>query len=145
MWVYTRVMKRSVCHCTNLRRVAQHVTHVYDEALAPCGLKLTQFGLLRNIEQLGEPNLMQLAKAMELDRSTLGRNVRVVARLGLVHLRGGDDERATVVELTRKGKEKLKQAVPRWEEAQLRIEKTLGPDGEASIRQLLEHISAINN
>ena len=38
------------CSCFNLRRAARRVTQVYDHALAPSGLKATQFALLAVLE-----------------------------------------------------------------------------------------------
>ena len=51
------------CLCANLRRAALALTSLYDDALAPYGLKVTQFSLLRAIQRHGEPNLTQLAEA----------------------------------------------------------------------------------
>lgn len=131
------------CHGVQLRRAAQHVTRTYDKALSESGLKLTQFSLLANIQKLEGPNLVDLATAMGLDRSTLGRNVRVLARSGHVELVGGDDERTTIVELTSKGAKVLSRARPQWLDAQRAVEDALGEDGQVMMRTLLGRLAKL--
>ena len=47
--VYTRMA--SVCYCSSLRAAARKTTALYDAALAPVGINVAQFGLLRRIER----------------------------------------------------------------------------------------------
>jgi DNA-binding MarR family transcriptional regulator len=116
------------CWCTNFRRAALALTSRYDEALAPHGLKVTQFSLLRAVQRRGRANLTALAGATGLDRSTLGRNLRRLAGAGLVSLSAGDDQRDTVVTLTRRGRARVDAAALRWKELQDSIDATLGGD-----------------
>jgi DNA-binding MarR family transcriptional regulator len=127
-------MNREPCLCTSLRQAALAVTQVYDRALAPSGLKITMFRLLRRISEAGAPTISELARIVELDRSTLGRNLRVLERLGLVRLDGGTDERSKVVSLTRKGKAVFEKALPLWAEAQAAMKATLGREKDAVLR-----------
>lgn len=82
------------CLCTQLRRASRGVTRRYDDALAAVGLGAAQFSLLRHVQRLGQPSISLLADAMGLDRSTLGRNLRVLEEQGLVQLGEGRDLRA---------------------------------------------------
>jgi DNA-binding MarR family transcriptional regulator len=127
-------MNREPCLCTSLRQAALAVTQIYDRALAPSGLKITMFRLLRRISDAGAPTISELARIVELDRSTLGRNLRVLERLGLVRLDGGTDERSKVVSLTRKGKAAFEKALPLWAEAQAAMKSTLGREKDAVLR-----------
>jgi len=70
--------------------------------------------------------MTQLADIVQLDRSTLGRNLRVLERLGLVHLSDGEDERTKTIGLTAAGSRKLEAALPLWANAQRRMKKRLG-------------------
>lgn len=65
-------MKRA-CYCINLRRMNARVTEYYDRMLAPSGLTVSQFSLLKNLDRMGECSVTGLAKAVELERSTLAR------------------------------------------------------------------------
>ena len=121
-------MDRVACLCANVRRAALALTSRYDEALAPHGLKVTQFSLLRAVERHGTPNLTRLSEATGLDRSTLGRNLRVLEGLGLVALSPGEDERDRVATLTRRGQARLRAAGGAWAELQGEIADALGAD-----------------
>lgn len=135
-------MLEVACHCTRVRRAARVLTELYDAALEPCGIKVTQFSLLRMILRLGEPSIGALAAATGLDRSTLGRNLRVLARKGWVTLLPGTDERCRLVRPTPRGRAALATAEPAWEALQRRIDRALGADAEAAAA-LLARLTAL--
>lgn len=118
------------CLCTNARRAALALTSIYDEALAPHGLKVTQFSLLRAVERHGAPNLTGLAEATGLDRSTLGRNLRVLEAAGVVRFSAGDDQRDRVVELTAKGRARVRDAGLAWRRLEGALRSSLGEDAD---------------
>lgn len=136
-------MNPSACYCTQARRTALALTDLYDAALAPSGLKVTQFALLRLIRRLDGPSLTLLARAMGLDRSTLGRNLRVLERRGLVDLAAGHDARARSVALTAAGRAALLEADPEWDAVQARIEAALPPDALQTLGTLAETLGAL--
>jgi len=127
---YMPAMDPVACLCTNARRAALALTSLYDEALAPHGLKVTQFSLLRAIERNGARNLTALAQATGLDRSTLGRNLRVLEGERLVRLRAGDDQRDLVVAVTARGRSRLREAGQDWGRLEDSLRDSLGPDAE---------------
>lgn len=116
------------CYCANLRRAALALTALYDDALAPHGMKVTQFSLLHAVERRGRANLTALSTGTGLDRSTLGRNLRVLEGLGLVTLSPGDDLRDRVASLTPRGRTRLRAATRTWKELQASLAGTLGDD-----------------
>ncbi|WP_061239886.1 MarR family winged helix-turn-helix transcriptional regulator [Ectopseudomonas composti] len=129
------------CLCTQLRRASRGVTRLYDDALAPVGLGGAQFSLLRHVHRLGQPSISLLAEAMGLDRSTLGRNVRVLEEQGLVQLGEGRDLRAREVRLTEAGLQRIAQALPLWEQAQREVTAQLGEGRRAELMKLLEQLA----
>ncbi len=124
------------CYCAALRAATRKTTALYDEALAPVGIGVAQFSLLRWIKSVGTVSLTELGGLAELDRSTVGRNVRVLARMGLVAETTPEDQRETAVALTEAGRETLRRARPLWVEAQRRVEAALGAAGAESLRTL---------
>lgn len=132
------------CLCTKLRRASRGVTRIYDEALADVGLNAAQFSLLRNLQRLGQPSISALAEAMGLDRSTLGRNLRVVEGRGLLQLSGGSDQRSRQVALTDAGVRVLEQGAPLWERAQQELALRLGADNRAELMALLDDLETID-
>lgn len=128
MRVDTRIMDEVACLCSNARRAALGLTSLYDEALAPHGLKVTQFSLLHAVKRRESPNLAALAEATGLDRSTLGRNLRVLEEAGVVALSPGEDQRDRVAALTPAGAATLRAATRTWLRLQERLAATLGED-----------------
>ena len=130
-------MTDDTCLCTGLRQAAHAMTEIYDEALAPSGLKITMFRVIRRLSEASEPTISELAKIVGLDRSSLGRNLKVLERDKLVTFAGGADERSKVVQLTSKGQKALETALPLWRDVQKRIKSTLGAEKDAVFRVLM--------
>jgi DNA-binding MarR family transcriptional regulator len=132
------------CLCTKLRRASRGVTRLYDDALAAVGLNAAQFSLLRHLRRLERPSISELAEAMGLDRSTLGRNLRVVEGMGLVQLDGGADQRSRLVLLSEAGRQVLERGAPLWEQAQQQLALRLGADKRAELMALLDDLETID-
>ena len=125
------------CNCLGLRQAARVVTQLYDEALAPAGIRSTQFSLLTAIAWSQPVSMNDLAARMVMDRTTLTRNLRPVVEAGLVTVRAGDDRRRREVALTRAGTRTLVEATGRWREAQAEMREALGDRRLASLRDHL--------
>jgi DNA-binding MarR family transcriptional regulator len=137
---------RTPCTCGSLRKASRRVSQFYDTALAPVGIKSTQYSILTEIERGGgDPVTMsELAAAMVMDRSTLGHNLRPLERDELLILRlAKDDRRKRYVELTRKGKAMLQRARSLWRQAEGRFEMIFGKEPAAELRAVL--LSIANN
>jgi DNA-binding MarR family transcriptional regulator len=133
------------CSCFNLRRAARRVTQIYDHALAPSGLKATQFSLLAVLEGAGALEgiaMTRLAGILGMDRTTLTRNLGVVERDGLVTVRTGDDPRSRVVALTKAGLTAFNNAAPLWAKAQAELARHLGAD-QKDFLELNQRLAAI--
>jgi DNA-binding MarR family transcriptional regulator len=131
---------KTPCYCAALRVAARKATALYDEELAPVGINLAQFSLLRKIERAGTVSLTELGRLAELDRSTVGRNVKVLKRLRFVGLAAGEDQREAAVTLTLTGVQALRRAGPMWESAQRRVENALGAEGARQLRALAQSL-----
>lgn len=119
------------CLCTTLRQAAHAATEIYDRALEPTGLKITMYRVLKRLAEAERPTITELARIVELDRSSLGRNLRVLQRMKLVKFSDSDDERAKVVSLTPLGTTTLEGARPLWRKAQAKMRASLGKDADA--------------
>ena len=135
--VYTRDMNDR-CLCTALRQAAAQCTAHYDAVLAPSGIKVTMLRLLRRIEASKSVSITELAEIVVLDRSTLGRNLRVLEKQSLVEIETGKDARARRVSLTLTGQEKLREAVPLWRQAQSEFSEIIGPDAMSVLDRVIE-------
>lgn len=139
MRVYARFM--SDCHCTTLRAATRRIGALYDGALAPFGVSGAQFALLRRVRALDGPSLSQLAQNLELDRSTISRNTRVLQRAGLLQLGPcAHDKREQTATLTAAGAALLHDAAPVWQSCQDEIATRLGHARTAVLHDLLDLI-----
>ena len=128
-----------------LRYAAQTLTEVYDRVLAPSGLKVTQYVLLESILQdEAEQSITDLAQQLGSDRSTIGRNIHILVRDGLVSLSRGSDRREHTVCVTQKGRETVSLATPLWQKSQAAVEETLGEDQLKTLRTLLSQLEEIS-
>jgi DNA-binding MarR family transcriptional regulator len=124
-----------------LREAARKVSGLYDEALAPFGINIAQFSLLRRIERLQPVSMTDLARNAHLDRSTIGRNVRVLERMGLVDSGRGDvDQREAMITLSDRGGEMLNKAGPIWDDCQSAMEARLGPVKITALQDILRSL-----
>jgi DNA-binding MarR family transcriptional regulator len=139
MGAYTRIMSID-CYCTVLRSATRRMAAFYDEAMAPLGINIAQFSLLRSIARLEPVILTELGRRTELDRSTIGRNVRVLERMGLAKLGSGKDRREATVTLTEAGRGVLQEAAPLWEAAQAALEARMGVKATQELREILNRI-----
>ena len=116
----------AACTCANLRKAARAVTQVYDQALRPTGLKVTQFTLLATLSNRGDLPLSRLAEALVMDRTTLTRNLKPLVGKGLVRIDQDEDLRVRRISLTESGGNCLSAALPNWRKVQSRLVEALG-------------------
>lgn len=136
---------RSACTCGSLRKASRRISQFYDSALAPVGIKSTQFSILAEVERSsarGTVSMCELADAMVMDRSTLGHNLRPLERDNLLTLSlTTTDRRKRHVSLTRKGRSTLQRARRLWRSAEGRFEKIFGKQHAAELRAVLLSIA----
>ena len=128
------------CVCGNIRRTDRVLTQFYDEILAPSGLSAPQFGLLAILAQVAPITIHRLAEHMDIDRTTLTRNLKLLIKQNLVGSEEGEDRRMRRMLLTQEGEQALRRAWPLWQEAQARIECGLGRE---RFDALLTELSAV--
>jgi len=136
---------RNACTCGSLRKASRRISQFYDTALAPVGIKSTQFSILSEVDRgsfEGPVTMCELATAMVMDRSTLGHNLKPLERDDMVVLRlSSDDRRKRYVELTRKGQSVLQRSRHLWRQAEGRFEKIFGKEHAAELRAVLLSIA----
>jgi DNA-binding MarR family transcriptional regulator len=119
------------CIAVRLRLLNRVVTNVYDEALRPLGLKVSQLNLLVVTAKLGLARPAQVCELLQLDPSTLSRNVERMRAHGWLEVVPGEDARTQPFRLTAQGERLIEKAVPAWEQAQRRATELLGEEGVA--------------
>jgi DNA-binding MarR family transcriptional regulator len=119
------------CIAVRLRLLNRVVTNLYDDALRPLGLKVSQLNILVVAAKLGLAQPTKVCDILQLDTSTLSRNVERMRAKGWLEVVPGEDARTQPFRLTAQGKRLLERAVPAWERAQEQAEDLLGDEGIA--------------
>src|SRR5919197_4335316 len=119
------------CIAVRLRLLNRVVTNLYDDALRPLGLKVSQLNLLVVTAKLGLAQPARVCDLLRLDTSTLSRNVERMRARGWLEAVPGADARTQPFRLTAQGRRLLERAVPAWEQAQQQAEGLLGDEGIA--------------
>ncbi|MFC7377083.1 MarR family winged helix-turn-helix transcriptional regulator [Brevundimonas sp. GCM10030266] len=127
------------CICGRLRRTSRALTRLYDEALAPVGITVTQFSVLRTLSRMERPTLVELAEATAHEKSALWRTLQPLVKKGWVGAATDKGARGQRFALTPAGLEKLNDALPHWRAAQAKVSETLG-EREAALIALLKEV-----
>lgn len=131
------------CYCTQFRRASNALTQVYDAALRPAGLRITQFSLLRSLARLGQATSTQVASELSLDRTTISRNVKLLIDAGWVDIVEADDKRERVLSINKAGLKVIADALPYFRKAQATVEQRAKVFVQASTNNRL--IEALEN
>ena len=129
------------CTCARLRKLARRLTRIYDAHLSAQAIKVTQYSLLANAAR-GERTLSEFAAELEMDRSTLSRNLAPLAAQGWVSIAVGADSRSRSISVTAAGRRKLKAALPLWRKAQCEVEAILGAAGVSELHRKIDRALA---
>jgi DNA-binding MarR family transcriptional regulator len=131
----------SACLCTTLRKATRRVTRLYDMALAPSGLKVTQYALLKQIERCGPVAVGELAEAQVMDAGGLAHTLKPLERDGYISLSvDPDDRRSRLVALTAPGQAKVKETSALWDKIHVDFEAVLGADKSGPLRDALRFL-----
>jgi DNA-binding MarR family transcriptional regulator len=116
------------CACFNFRKASRSVTQLFDQILAPAGLRSTQLVILITSQLLGPSSIARLARELVMDRSTLTRNLKPLMNLGLLRFSQEDGGKHKSVELTPEGQAALLRSSPYWQQAQTHLVNRFGSD-----------------
>src|ERR687884_1825824 len=128
------------CIAVRLRLLNRVVTNLYDDALRPLGLKVSQMNVLVVAAKLGVPRPAQVSELLHLDISTLSRNVDRMMAKGWLEVVPEQDARTQPFRLTEQGRRLLERAIPAWEKAQRQAAELLGEPGVAVLDEAAKRL-----
>jgi len=101
------------CFALHARMTARLLSRTYEAALRPLGLKLPQFGILGAVGHGATVSETVLAERLGLERTTLVRNLKILAQKGWIEPVAGNG-RGLRHRLTPTGQALLDAAIPLW-------------------------------
>lgn len=123
----------SSCIAVRMRRLNRVITNLYDDALRPLGLKISQLNILIVAARLGLARPAQVCELLQLDESTLSRNVERMRSQGWLECVDEEDGRTHPFRLTAAGSKLIARAAPAWQQAQRQAGELLGSEGLAAL------------
>lgn len=129
------------CIAVRLRIVNRVVTGIYDKALRPLDLKVSQMNILVATAKLGVARPADICRLLHLEVSTLSRNVERMKTRGWLETVPDSDGRAQPFRLSTDGKNLLRKAIPLWEEAQAKAAEAVG---QSFIDGLGQAVASVN-
>src|SRR5215469_1734424 len=128
------------CTCGTLRRASRAVTNLYDLVLAPSGLRLTQFLVLKSLHERSQIAQCDFARDQDIAVETLSRRFGALRRKGLVEMRLGERHGERIYSLTLEGHQAFRKALPYWERAQERLRNVLGNSDTRALLDICERV-----
>ncbi len=107
----------SPCTCFRLRKLSRLLSQRYDAALAPAGINVNQFSILRRAAPTPQA-IGVLAIELGMDRTTLTRDLKHLVDAGWIRLVPGEDARRKQVVVTTAGHRTVALAHPLWRAVQ---------------------------
>ena len=130
------------CVGFRVRMLNRVITGIYDDALSDVGLKTSQFNVLVAVANREKNRPADLAKALQMDESTLSRNVERMCARGWLRLEPDNDRRGHLITITEKGSALIRKGYPAWQKAQAEVTRQLGADGVEALRLVVRKLRA---
>ncbi len=125
----------SECIAVRIRLLNRTVTNIFDEALRPLGVKVSQLNVMMVVAKRGPTSPGDVARRLNMEKSTLSRNVDRMRTRGWLEVSEGDSGRKQILELGTAGRKLIEKSVPLWKKAQAQTEAVLGQQGARSIHR----------
>ena len=132
----------SECVAVRLRMLNRVITNIYDDALRPLDLKVSQMNILVAAAKLGTARPREVCQILHLDVSTLSRNVERMEARGWLEVVPDEDGRSQPFRLTAPGRKLLEKAVPAWSKAQQQVKAVLGEGFVDQLHQAAKRVSS---
>lgn len=127
----------------NVRKTSRIVTQAYDFAFREIGITSSQFILLAAVENNNGNTLMTMAENLDMDRTTLSRNLVPLKIRHWVENNRIKDRRKTSYTLSETGRKKLQQAYVIWKPLNEKIINAIQSDRYNDILLELDYLSEI--
>ncbi len=129
------------CICANVRRASRVLTQLYDQAMRPLGLRMTQFSILQALSLMGTRLQGDLAEFLALDSTTATRAVQLLQKRGWVTVKKGKDRRERWLGLSTSGEMELARIRPAWQAVQNKVRSQLGEERWKRLTQLSTEVA----
>ena len=137
-------MSTDNCMCISIRKASNNISKLYNCELSFLDIKITQFSVLKNIRNLGNPNVNELSKKLVLERTTVLRNLDKLNKMDLISYKKSNINKIKFIYLTANGITKLNEARIIWEKTQKKFLNALELNKQNKFDSFMNRISRLN-
>jgi DNA-binding MarR family transcriptional regulator len=128
------------CLARRVLLVNRTISGLYNQALRPLGVTVAQLNFLVMVAKRGPVAPGEVAKLLNMDKSTLSRNVRLMEDHRWLSVLPGESGRSQSLTIEPKGRKLIEKALPLWQGAQERTKELLGERGARSMYSAAEAV-----
>ena len=128
------------CIALRVRFVSRVITRLYERALKPFDIKAGQMAMLVLLSLRGESSPADAGRLLQMDKSTVSRNVARMRKKGWVEVASAGDGLSQEIKVTPKGRNLLAAVRAQWVKAQDAARELLGEEGVSSVRMLYDRL-----
>ena len=129
------------CFCVSVRGLANRLTQLYDDRMAPFDLRVTQYSVMKKIVDKPNSTISEIAQMSDLDRTTLTRSLRILERDGWLEFVKAKDQREKRLQIKATKTSDFDRAQRAWQQVQKELSALIDLD---PIRKADEQLSKIN-
>ena len=129
--------------CASFRRASRALSQMYDDALRPFGLRISQFTILQMLTLVGEAPQGRMAEMLAMDSTSLTRTLGIMLREGWVVERRGEDRRERWLSLSKAGRQQYDRALSAWEKTQKAVGLMLGDAQWGELMKLTNNVTKL--
>ena len=137
-------MNDKLCMCISVRKAANNISKLYDHELSILDIKITQYSVLKNIQDLGNPNVNELSRKLDLERTTVLRNLDKLKKMDLISYKKNNINKIKIINLTVNGKKKLNEAKGIWENTQKKFKNAFRLNNQNEFVSFMIRISKLS-
>ncbi len=128
------------CIAVRVRLINRVISALYDQALRPFGLRISQANVLAAVAHMGSARPALVSRVLRIEKSTLSRDVELMKQKGWLESDPPAGGRYQMIRLTPRGTKLLDNIQPSWQKAQEEAKLLIGDDGEAALRHMASRL-----
>ncbi len=122
------------CVCSRTRMLDRVLSRLFDDSLAPLGIRASQLTVLALIGAMEGLRAADVAQYLEMDKSTVSRSLALLRARGWVEESAGSTRKLRRLDVSAKGRALLRETLPLWRSAAERARETLGEESVEALR-----------
>lgn len=126
------------CVCSRTRMLDRVLSRLFDEALAPLGVRANQLTVLALLGAMEGLRAADVARYLEMDKSTVSRVLALMRGRGWIEESPGPTRGSRRLDVTEAGRTLLHDTLPFWRSAVEGARETLGEESVEALRGAAE-------